>query len=58
MIKYNDNLAAKVERIIELEFKWLRAVLFEEGRITYGSLDIAEQGMREILRLIKAGEKE
>ena len=53
-----DKIAEKVERIIEFEFNWLRAIMDEEGHITYGSLDIAEQGMREILRLIKECEQE
>ena len=47
-----DKVARKAERIIELEFKWLRAVLFEEGRITYSSLDIAERGIKETVKMI------
>lgn len=50
-----DKVVEEVKHLIAFEFNWLRAIMDEEGRITYGSLDIAEQGMREILRLIKKG---
>ena len=53
-----DKLLNKVERIIEFEFNWLRAIIDEEGRITYGSLNIAEQEIKEIVKMIKAGEQE
>lgn len=53
-----DKLAEKVEHIIEFEFNWLRAIMDEEGRITYGSLDIAEQGIKKIVRMIKVGEQD
>lgn len=54
-----DKLANEVERIIEFEFNWLRAIMNEEGRITYGSLDIAEDATKSnIIKAIKDGEEE
>lgn len=53
-----NKLLNEVEGIIEFEFNWLRAILSQEGRITHYKLDIAEEGMRRIIKLIKAGEQE
>lgn len=47
-----DKLINEVERIIEFEFNWLLAIMNEEGRITYGSLDIAERTAKS--NIIKA----
>ena len=53
-----DKVIEEAEHRIEFEFNWLRAILDEEGRITYGCLDIAEEGTKEIIKVIKAGEQE
>lgn len=53
-----DKLINEVERIIEFEFNWLRAIMNEKGRITYGSLDIAEEATKSnIIKAIKDGEE-
>lgn len=53
-----DKVIEEAEHRIEFEFNWLRAILDEEGRISYGCLDIAEEGTKEIIKVIKEGEQE